>query len=50
MTDVHLKLGLGLPHYTCGIAIGTVAVGYEMQLLAADWLILYVYHLKILFI
>ena len=26
------ELALGLPHYTCGITTGTVAVGNEMQL------------------
>ena len=31
------ELGLGLPHYTCGVTTGTVAVGNETQLLVADW-------------
>ena len=26
------KLALGLPHYTCGVTTGTVAVGDELQL------------------
>ena len=26
------ELALGLPHYTCGVTTGTVAVGNEMQL------------------
>ena len=26
------KLALGLPHYTCGVTTGTVAIGNEMQL------------------
>ena len=26
------ELALGLPHYTCGVITGTVAVGNEMQL------------------
>ena len=33
------ELALGLPHYTCGVTTGTVAVGNEMQLFAADWLL-----------
>ena len=28
--DAHHKLALDLPHYTCGVATGTVAVGNEM--------------------
>ena len=31
--DTHYELALGLPHYTCGITTGTVAVGSEIQLL-----------------
>ena len=31
-TDAHHELTLALPHYTCGVATGTVAVGSEMQL------------------
>ena len=27
------ELALGLPHYTCGVTTGTVAVGNEIQLL-----------------
>ena len=30
--DAHHELTLGLPHYTCGVATGTVAVGTKMQL------------------
>ena len=26
------ELALGLPHYTCGVTTGTVAVGNELQL------------------
>ena len=29
------ELTLGLPHYTCGVATGSVAVGNEMQLLCS---------------
>ena len=36
--DARHELALGLPHYTCGVTTGTVAVGNEIQLLAADWL------------
>ena len=38
MRDACHELALSLPHYTCGVTIGTVAVGNEIQLLAADWL------------
>ena len=31
--DARHELALGLPHYTCGVTTGTVAVGYEIQLL-----------------
>ena len=31
--DTHYKLALGLPHYTCGVTTGTVAVGNEIQLI-----------------
>ena len=31
--DSRHELTLGLPHYTCGVATGTVAVGTEMQLI-----------------
>ena len=35
----HHELTLGLPHYTCDVTTGTVAVGNEIQLcVAADWL------------
>ena len=36
--DACQELALGLPHYTCGVTTGTVAVGNEIQLLAAVWL------------
>ena len=36
--DACHKLALGLPHYTCSVTTGTVAVGNEIQLLAVDWL------------
>ena len=35
--DTRHELALGLPHYTCGVTTGTVAVGNEIQLLVADW-------------
>ena len=35
MRDAYHKLALGLPHYTCGVATGTVAVGWN----SADWLL-----------
>ena len=31
--DAHHELALGLPHYTCGVTTGTVAVDNEIQLL-----------------
>ena len=31
--DSRHELTLGLPHYTCGVATGTVAVSTEMQLI-----------------
>ena len=37
--DACHELALGLPHYTCGVTTGTVAVGNEIQLLEADWLL-----------
>ena len=37
--DARHELALGLPHYMCGVTTGTVAVGNEIQLLAADWLL-----------
>ena len=40
--DAHHKLTLGLPHYTCDITIGTVAVANEKNCFVADWL-LYMY-------
>ena len=33
--DAHCKLVLGLSHYMCGLTIGTVAVGNEVQLLCS---------------
>ena len=33
--DARHKLVLGLPHYMCGVTIGTVAVGNEVQLLCS---------------
>ena len=30
--NAHHELALGLPHYTCHVTTGTVAVGNEMQL------------------
>ena len=33
--DVRHKLALGLPHYTCGVTTGKVAVGNEIQLLCS---------------
>ena len=33
--DTRHELALGLPHYTCGITTGTVAVGNEIQLLCS---------------
>ena len=39
MRDAHHELALGLPHYTCGVTTCTVAVGNEIQPLAADWLL-----------
>ena len=33
--DARHKLKLGLPHYTCGVTTGTVAVGNEIQLLCS---------------
>ena len=30
--NVRHELALGLPHYTCGVITGTVAVGNELQL------------------
>ena len=37
MRDAPYELTLGLPHCTCGVATGTVAVGNEMQLFCS-WL------------
>ena len=34
--DASHELTLGLPHYTCGVTTGTVAVGNEIQ---ANWLL-----------
>ena len=36
--DARHELALGLLCYMCGVTTGTVAVGNEIQLLAADWL------------
>ena len=36
--DAHDELTLGLPHYTCGVATGTVALVNEMQLHICSWL------------
>ena len=33
MRDARHELTLGLPHYTCSVTTGTVAVGNEIQLL-----------------
>ena len=33
--DAHHKLALGLPHYTCGVTTGTVAVDNKIQLLCS---------------
>ena len=32
MRNVRHEITLGLPHYTCGVTTGTVAVSNEMQL------------------
>ena len=37
--DARHKFALSLPHYMCGLTTGTVAVGNEIQLLAAGWLL-----------
>ena len=34
-----LQLTFGLTHYTCGVATGTVAVGNEIHLCTAGWLL-----------
>ena len=34
-SDARRELALGLPHYTCGVTAGTVAVGNEIQLLCS---------------
>ena len=34
-----LQLTFGLTHFTCGVATGTVAVGNEIQLFTAGWLL-----------
>ena len=36
--DVHHKLALGLPHYTCGVTTGTVAM--KCNCFAPDWLLI----------
>ena len=33
--DARHDLALGLPHYTCGVTTGTVAIGNEIQLLCS---------------
>ena len=33
--DARHELALGLPHYTCGVTTGTVAVDNEIQLLCS---------------
>ena len=33
--DARHELSLGLPHYTCGVTTGTVAVDNEIQLLCS---------------
>ena len=35
MRDARHEFALGLPHYTCGITTGAVAVGNEIQLLCS---------------
>ena len=42
MRNARHELVLGLPHYTCGVTIGTVAVGNEIQLLCSRLASLYV--------
>ena len=39
MRDARHELALGLPYYTCGVTTCTVAVGNEIQPLAAGWLL-----------
>ena len=34
--DARHELTLGLPHYTCGVTTGTVAVGNEIQLFCSQ--------------
>ena len=51
--DAHHELTFGLPHYTCGVTTGTVAVGNEIQCTTALQLIGFFiccneHHLKIL--
>ena len=36
MRDARHELAHGLPHYTCGVSTGTVAVDNEIQ---ANWLL-----------
>ena len=40
MRDARHELALGLPHHTCGVTTGTVAVGNEIQLLAAVYVVM----------
>ena len=51
MRDARHKLALGLPHYTCGVTTGTIAVRNEIQLLCsllASLYVVYEHCLKIL--
>ena len=38
--DSRHELTLGLPHYTCGVATGTVAVGTKMQLIGFLYIVM----------
>ena len=42
MRDACHKLTIGLPHYTCDVTTGTVAVGNGIQLLSSQLVSLYV--------
>ena len=42
MRDACHKLALGLPHYTCGVTTGTIAVGNEIRF-AVYWLLYMLY-------
>ena len=37
--DARHELALGLPHYTCGVTTGTVAVGNKYNCFEANWLL-----------